>query len=214
MSDINLQLVREFFELQQFHVLTAWRHENLPVDPGPLLFLRNSRVESSKTKPEFLLAPEELCRLDRALVEVRAWHAERFNPSLIEANAILGHVAGPEARAVAESVFGEEAFATILVISELPLSAEPRKKSLGLLRGLGIHHIIEFSSILRECLSRVSPYGNYPTSQSLQTLRLLKRYDFIRDQQLEFPFAGAAPPPLMPVPQDLEAPEIPDDDDL
>ncbi len=195
MSELNMQLVREFFELNLFHVLTHWRHEAFPhvADPGYLLFVEHTNPESRRDV-DFLLRAEDIPFLYRAVVEVRAWHADRFYPSVVENNTVLGHVAGDEIHALAESVFGAEDFTTILVISELPNSAGPRAKTLELLREMDIGHIIEFPTILQDMLSRISADGNYAPSQSLQTLRLLKRYNFIRRQQLEFTFRTEAPP--------------------
>ena len=207
-----MQLVREFFELNLFHVLTHWQHEDLAsrgADPASLLFVEHVRPEGVG-KPEFYLRPEELPLLHRAVVEVRAWHADRFYPSLIQSNPGLGSVAGDETLALGETVFGGADFSTVLVVSELPVSREPRERSLDLLAGLGIGHVLEFSAMLADMLERVNAHGNYAPSQTLQTLRLLKRYQLIRRQQLEFSFAADAPVPSTPPPVDA-AGEVPDD---
>jgi len=190
-----MQFVREFFELNLFHVLTHWQHQDLPrvSDPGSLLFVEHTNPDTLPNL-SFLLGPHDVPQLHRAVVEVRAWHADRFYPSVIESSPILGHVASPEIGAHAQSLFGSPEFSTILVISELPASAAPRERSLELLGGFGIGHVLEFPTILEEMLRRISAHGNYAPSQTLQTLRLLKRYHFIRRQQLEFAFPLEAPP--------------------
>ncbi len=63
-----------------------------------------------------------------------------------------------------------------------------------MLRGFGISHVLEFSAVLADILHRINAYGNYAPSDTLQTLRLLKRYDLVRRQQLEFGFPTEAPP--------------------
>ncbi len=201
MSDLNMQIVREFFELHLFRVLTHWQHEALFAgqhDPSVLLFVERGRGETSARRDveAGLLRPEEVGGIDRAVVEVRAWHADRVYPSVVEGNAVLGHVATAEVRQLAANVFGTEEFATILVISELPTSQKPREKSLHLLRGMGIDHVLEFATVLQDMLQRVNAHGNYAPSQTLQTLRLLKRYGLVRNQQLEFsfPLEPSAPP--------------------
>ncbi|HPA40590.1 MAG TPA: hypothetical protein PKV69_01160, partial [Candidatus Hydrogenedentes bacterium] len=55
----------------------------------------------------------------------------------------------------------------------------------------GMDHVAEFPMILGEILNRLSVQGNYAPSQTLQTMRLLKRYHFIRRQQMEFLFPMA-----------------------
>ncbi|MBW7866258.1 MAG: hypothetical protein GX580_08015 [Candidatus Hydrogenedens sp.] len=209
MSDLNMQLVREFFELNRFYVLPHWRHDELSKSPEntSLLFVEQPRPDPAVT-PGFLLQPGEVASLRRAVVEVRAWHADRFYPSVIESSPILGRVASPEIRDLAAGVFDADDFSTVLVVSEFAASPRPRARALELLQTLGINHVIEFSMMLGDLLNRVSTQGNYAPSQTLQTMRLLKRYQFIRRQQLEMIFTG---PPAEYPPR--TAPHRPGDDD-
>jgi len=206
MSDLNMQIVREFFELHLFRVLTHWQHEALfagQSDPSVLLFVEQNRVDSQQrntgARASFLLRPEEIAQLDRAVVEVRAWHADRVYPSVVEGNAILGHVATPEVRQLAANVFGSEDFVSVLVISEFAASPKPRERAQQLLQGVGIDHVIEFPAVLQDMLQRINAHGNYAPSQTLQTLRLLKRYGLVRNQQLEFAFPMEPMPASIPV---------------
>jgi hypothetical protein len=196
MSDINTQIVREFFELKRFHVMTHWQHEEQrrTAESGSLLFVENPGAVEAGNVP-FLVAPGLVPRLHRAVVEVRAWHGDRFYPSVIESSPVLGHVAEDETRALAKSVFGSNEFQTVLVISELPGSEEQSERSRELLSEYGIDHIIEFSALLEEMLICISAHGHYAPSQTLQSMRLLKRYNLIRRQQLEFTFPGDVPEP-------------------
>jgi len=208
LNDLNMQFVREFFELNLFHVLTHWQHENVPriTDFSCLLFIE--RGQPALPGPvDFVLRPDELIRIQRAVVEVRAWHGDRFYPSIIEASPILGHVALPGTKELAESVLGSPEFATILVVSDLSNAPKYRSRSLELLRGYGIDHVLEFSTLLRDVLNRLSPHGNYAPSQTLQTMRLLKRYNFISNQQLEFRFPGQAFLPELSTDVDTAPPE-------
>jgi len=206
MSDFNVQLVRECFEFHLFQVLPYWQHDPpasgawpaRPSDSPLLLFVENTRPDALR-RVNFLIEPGDVPGLQRAVVEVRAWHADRFYPSLVETNPVLGHVDGEETRLLAERAFGGRDFATVLVISELPASPEPRERALRLLRGLAIDHVVEFPVILEELLNKVSAYGQYSPSATLQTLRLLKRYNLIRRLQLEFAFPTEPPPPQTPL---------------
>lgn len=196
MADLNMQLVREFFELHLFHVLSYWHHDDGPTpmsDQTALLFAENLRPRPLG-QPDFLLRAPQVGQLERVMVEVRAWHADRFYSSLVENNEVLGHVAGAEARGLAGTIFDGNAYSTLLVISELPQGPKQRERALEQLRGLGMDHVLEFPTVLQEMLNRVSAYGNYAPSQTLQTLRLLKRYNLVRRQQLEFAFPLEAPP--------------------
>ena len=196
MGDVNVQLVREFFELNLFQVLTNWHPASRRVRPGEhggQLFVQNTMAQSPRELP-FLVQPADVAAVERAVVEVRAWHGDRFYPSVIEANPVLYEFASRESLALASEVFQGRPFATILVVSELPASAELRVRSLGLLQNTGVGHVIEFAPILRDIVNRVDAYGTYPSSDTLQTLRLLKRYKLVRNQQMEFAFTTEAPP--------------------
>ena len=219
MSDLNVQFVREFFELHLFQVLTYWQHEMpapglpvLPSDSAQQLFVENTRHDPARPA-EFLLDARQLAAIGRAVVEVRAWHGDRFYTSVIEGNPVLGHVASDESRALAERMLGTREFATILVISELPASVDARERSLRLLRELNVDHVMEFPAILEGLLAKVDAYAHYAPSATLQTLRLIKRYNLVRLQQLEFAFAMGPPSVLSPVvaAEPLPDTENPDD---
>jgi len=195
MSDVNVQLVREFFELSMFRVMTRWQHDSLRArgaDHGFQLMVENAGGVST-VEPGFVLRVGEVTALSRALVEVRAWHADRMYASLIEPNSALFDVASEESVNQARQFFGTDDFKKVLVISELPSSAEARQRSVSLIEQAGIDHLIEFPTILRDILDRINPHVSYAPSHTLQTLRLLKRYNFVKFQQLEFPFPTEAP---------------------
>lgn len=187
MSDLSLQLVREYFELSQFQVMTAWRPEDDARDPAPLLLVQQSSSVADEPPP-FLMSAEDAPLLQRAVIDVRAWHADRFYPSVIENNPVLHTVTLPRTQELAVRHFGDAPYRTLLVVSELPQNPEPRKRSLELLAQTGLHHVMEFGSVLQSLLRRISPSANYAPSSTLQTIRLLKRYGFIINQQLEFEF--------------------------
>lgn len=190
MSDLSLQLVREYFELCQFQVMTVWRPDEDARDTSPLLLVQQAEP-ANPGSPPFLLNAEDVPQISRAVIDVRAWHADRFYPSVIENNPVLLTAALPRTQELAMRVFGDQFFRSILVISELPQNAEPRRKSLDLLSRHGLGHVMEFGSILQSLLRRISPSASYAPSSTLQTIRLLKRYGFISNQQLEFDFPRA-----------------------
>lgn len=195
MGDVNVQLVREFFELNLFQVLTNWQQSPRRLRPGEhsgQLFVQNTNVGLPRELP-FLLQPPDLAIIERAVVEVRAWHGDRFYPSVIEANPVLSQFVSEDALALARDIFGGAPFQTILVLSELPASAELRARSLTMLHDCGIGHVLEFPLVLGDLLAKVDEAATYPSSTTLQTLRLLKRYKFIRNQQMEFAFPAEPP---------------------
>jgi len=204
--DVNLQLVREFFELNGFSVLTNWQQsfwreranvgEGLP-ETGTQLFVDNTHPVVMGDLPT-VLGAADVSGIDRAVVHVRAWHADRFYPSVIESSPVLQNFRNDRVLAVARHVFMDQPYATVLVISELPVTMDQRQRSLSLLQDAGIDCLIEFPVLLRSVLDRIGVDGNYAASPTLQTLRLLKRYRFIRNQQLEFSFPTEPPTPTHP----------------
>ncbi len=211
MADVSLQLVRDFLELNLFQVLTNWHQESWrprAAEQSAQLFVQNTRPLSTRETP-LLLTPEDLPLIERAVVEVRAWHADRFYPSVIESNPVLFQFVEPEALSLAREVFAGEPFRTILVVSELPASPEPRARSLDLLRRAGVDHVLEFPTVLQDLFQKVSPNVNYAASPTLQTLRLVKRYRLVRQLQMELPFVmePLAPPHIPAVSADAVDPE-------
>jgi hypothetical protein len=201
MADVNLQLVREFFELNMFAVLTNWQRESLRQrvpDSSLQVFVENVNPVMPH-ELSFVLNPAGIGAVERALVEVRAWHADKFYPSVIESSPVLWQFVSQESLAFAREIFGSRPFKSILVISELPASPEPRARSIQLLQETGIDHVLEFSSVLRDLVDTVSMHENYMSSPTLQVLRLMKRYKLVRDQQLEFAFPNE-PPAAGPLP--------------
>lgn len=211
MSDVNVQLVREFFELNSFRVMTLWQHDSgaRGAEHGLRLFVENVSPVADR-EPGLVLRVGDAVGLHRALVEVRAWHADRLYASLIESNPVLFEVAGAEAREHARGLFGADDFKTILVVSELPTSPEAQARSLAAFQNAGIDHLIEFPTVLHEILDRLNPSVSYAPSLTLQTLRLLKRYGLVRRQQLEFPFPTDPPVLTGTAPVETAEESIPD----
>jgi hypothetical protein len=201
MGDVNVQLVREFFELNLFQVMTNWQQGARRLRPGEnagQLFVQNTNPGLPRELP-FLLHPADLPPVERAVVEVRAWHGDRFYPSVIEANPVLSNFVSDESLAMARDLFAGQPFRTILVLSELPASPELRARSLYLLQQTGVGHVFEFPLVLRDLIDKVDESGNYAASATLQTLRLLKRYKLVRHQQMEFSFSAGGQNPEVAV---------------
>lgn len=201
MSDINMQLVREFFELNLFYVLPHWQFEVDQRDSeymGALLFVEQ-RTPAPPMELDCLLRAGEVRGVQRAVVEVRAWHADRLYPSVIDSNPVFTRVASAQTRALAESIFGGLDFKVVLVVSEFSSAPARRDQAVKSLHAQGIDHVIEFPTMLAETIRLVSVQGSYSPSQTLQTIRLLKRYGFIRRQQMELFFPAPTPDaPVLP----------------
>lgn len=201
MAEIDLQLVREFFELNRFKVHTHWPQHDRDggADSGAQLYVENAAsAEAGETDP--ILQPALLPRLHRAVVEVRPWHTDRFYASLIEANPVLTQFAEPWALGHAQDFFGSDDFKRILVISKLPRTPEQREHVVRRLAQTSVDHVLEFPAILQDLAERTALSGTYTGSPTLQLLQHLKRYRLLRNQQLELSFPRE-PRPAGPSPR-------------
>jgi hypothetical protein len=192
MSDINLQLVKEFFELNGFMILTNRKHQLRKIgadwEYSIELLVGNLNFVEPATEPGFVLEPRNLKAIPRAIVDVKGWHTEVFYPSTIEQGRTLFAFVSPESLKYASRVFKEEPFSKVIVLSELPSNKEILDRSIDVLRKNGIDHVIEFATILKDLISRVQVNYNYTESDTLQLVRLMKRYGLVKDLQMEFMF--------------------------
>ncbi len=188
MSLVNLQVVREFFELNLFHVLTPWKHDAATrTGDGAQLLVVNARPGRSLPLGQ-LIYPVDLPAIPRALVEIHAWHGDRLYPSTLEASPVLTQFAEPRRLGFAREIFNGEPFKTILVVSELPAALEPRTRVIQMLNESPVDHVLEFSSVLRDVLNKVNASEHYGGSVTLEMARVLKRYGLIQQDQMEFGF--------------------------
>ena len=188
MNDLDLQLVREFFELNLFRVMPFWQRS----DRDPHFFVENALAPSAAI-PDFELDAEGLASISRGAVSVRAWHADRFYASVIEANPAVTAFAQRQSHGAARALFGAADYKHILVLSELPVSPAPRAAALQTLARSEVSHVIEFSTVLEGLVRRVGESGTYASSASLQLIQLFKRYRFFQQQQLELGFPMEPP---------------------
>ena len=192
MSDVNLQLVKEFFELNGFMILTNRKHQLRKVgadwEYSIELLAANLDVVEPKKKPGFLLGPRDLKTIQRAIVDVKGWHTEVFYPSTIESARSFFAFVSPESLQYATKIFKGEPFTKVVVLSELPSNKEILERSVDVLRKNGIDHAIEFSTILKDLIMHVQINNNYTESDTLQLVRLMKRYGLVKDLQMEFLF--------------------------
>ena len=73
----------------------------------------------------------------------------------------------------------------LLVVPALPLNPEMRDQSIQLLRDKGVDGVLPFRTLLADLIARVEVNRNYQKSDLLQTIRILKNYDFCKEPQME-----------------------------
>lgn len=192
MSDTNTNLVREFLEANNFSVFTNRKFQLQRAEPAGRysidLMAKNLRYSESSAHLPMRLHAEHMQHIPNCILEVKGWHSYRFSPSLLASSPELFYFVSPKALEYARSVFGNASFRSVLVISEVPATEPVWSKMEGMLREQGVDHVIEFPTILSFLISYVEINCNYVESETLQLLRLLKRYGLVKGLQLELPF--------------------------
>jgi hypothetical protein len=188
MSSVSQGIVREYFELQEFLVLQVRKYiapavrEDEEVD---FLILNPNPGPPAESLP-FVLGPDEVRHVRRAVVVIKAWHTEVFSPAfLTNTPEIFRFMEKKSYQRALKSFAQADALLKILVVSALPEDPAARKESTQILRNKGVDAVISFQTMLAELVRRVQPNRNYENSDLLQTLRVLKNYDFLKDPQLE-----------------------------
>ena len=188
MPAISESIVREYFELHGFFVrqqrkfVAPARRE----DDGADFFMLNPAAEPAGAPLPFVLGDGDLKHISRAMVVVKGWHTETFSPAVLAHAPEIFRFVDPVALKRAAQLFGGgDAVLKVLVVPALPSGGEAREQSIGLLRDKGIDAVLPFSTMLGELIAKIQTNRNYQKSDLLQTLRILKNYDFFKEPQLE-----------------------------
>jgi len=188
MAAVNETIVREYFELhdllvRQFrkHVAPAGREDD-DID----FFVFNPQSRSRADEMPFVLGPDDMPFIHRAIVVIKAWHSEVFSPALLNHAPELFKFLEKRIFQQAVRDFGHEGgLLKILIVPALPQEKLARDQSIAILRSKGIDAVISYRTMLAELVSRVEPNRNYQKSDLLQLIRILKNYDFFKEPQLE-----------------------------
>ena len=189
MSSVNESVVREDFE--QLGYLVSQPRKYVPggrqktADEELDLIVFNPQVKEHKVPEHLIWSTGDLKNVSRAVVGVRGWHTERFYVSRFEQTPdILRFVEEAPIR-FAEKLLGASPIAKILCIPNLPASGGLKDKTCEVLKLKGLDGVISFRTMLLELAGRVDVNVNYEKSDLLQTVRLLKNYDLIKDSQMD-----------------------------
>ena len=191
MSAVGEAITREYFEAHGFlvrqhrkYVVTA---RAKTADEEIDLLVVNPRAEAPPSSGlNFVLGAADLKYVARAIVAVKGWYTESFSPAVIAgAPEILKFTEAGSVKEAAKQIGGDGPLLKLLVVPALPSSDEIRQKSLALLRSNGVDGVLLFRDLLIDLIGRVSTNKNYQKSDVLQTLRLLKNYNLLKEPQLE-----------------------------
>lgn len=188
MPAISESIVREYFELHEFLVRQYRKH----VAPGEKedddidFFVSNPQPQAASGEIPFALQSTDLAFIERAVVVIRPWHRQVFTPAVLNYNPELFRSLGNRSFLQAVRRFGNaRPPLTLMVVPALPEDRTARNESIAILRSKGIDAVISFRTMLADLVAGVNPNRNYQKSDLLQTLRILKSYDFFREPQLE-----------------------------
>jgi len=188
MAAVSESIVREFFELHGFLVCqqrkyTAVRRE---AEEDIDFLVVNHRPVPATTPLPGILGSGDLLQIARAVVVVKGWHTEVFGPSVLTHTPRLVRFLEPKTLKHAVQFFGsEDGLTKLLVVPALPRATESRQQTVASLRSKGVDAVISFATILQDLIDQVEINRNYQKSDLLQTLRILKNYDFFREPQME-----------------------------
>ena len=188
MAAVSEVIVREFFELNGFFVRQQRKFvSNARRDDDEIDFLIwNSHYEPLAEPPPFVLSPQDLSAISRAVVVVKGWHTETFSPGVLANAPEIFRFVEPPVFAQAARAFREDGpLVKILVVPALPQSETARQASIDLLRSKGVDAAIPFRTMLLDLIGQIEVNRNYQKSDLLQMIRILKNYDFFREPQLE-----------------------------
>lgn len=203
MSAIDEDIVREYFEQNGFLVRQVRKYavqsKKKSSDEEMIdLLVLNPAYTRSERKPDFFLFTTELPYVHRAMLSVKGWHTNVFNPATLRNSPDIfrfleQNVQREASRQLAldpeEPGVGDDML-KILVVPGLPTQEPYRSQSVALLKERGVDGIISFRTILQELIGRIEINRNYRKSDTLQIMRILKNYDLLKEPQLDL-FPGA-----------------------
>jgi hypothetical protein len=188
MSGVNETIVREFFEARGFLV----RQQRKFVAPGLQdddeidFFVANPRRRTTPTDLPAVLGAGDTDRLATAAVAVRGWHSEIFSVALLaQEPAVAGFADSARLARSVQALGLEPPLTRILVVPALPQNKPGRDEAVEALRARGVDAILPFRTVLADLIQHTEETRNYAKSDLLQVLRILKKYDLLKDPALE-----------------------------
>ena len=188
MSAVSETIVREYFELHEFLVrqhrkyIAQTKREDDDID----FFVFNPHPLTASAPLPFILSSADLMQVERAIVVVKGWHTETFSSARLASTPEIFRFVGTKVLQQAARVFGENgAPLKILVVPTLPQETQARDASIALLRAKGVDAVIPFRTMLADLVTHTEANRNYQKSDLLQTIRILKNYDFFKEPQME-----------------------------
>jgi hypothetical protein len=195
MSAIDEGIVREYFEQNGFFVRQVRKYQvqarRKTGDEEIDLLVYNPAWRKGARKPGFLLFTNELPFLHRAIVSVKPWHTDVFTPATLKSSPGIFGFLEQNVLSHAVRLFPEEGepgaagVAKILVLPALPTAEPFRSQSVALLQERGVDAVISFRTLLLDLVEKIDAHRNYGKSDTLQVIRILKKYDLLKAAQMD-----------------------------
>jgi len=199
MSTIDEGIVREYFEQNGFLVRQASKYQvqarrKMTSDEEVDLLVYNPAYQRGARKPDFFLFSTELPSIHRAIVVVKGWHTTgHFTPATLKSSPEIFTFLAENVVKEATRFFPVDPdepgnhpdITKILVLPGLPTAEPFHSQSVQMLKERGVDAIISFRTMLFDLIGRIETNRNYRKSDTLQLLRILKIYDFMKEPQLD-----------------------------
>ncbi len=192
MAAVSETIVREYFEglgflVQQPHKYLVMARAKQPTEEVDFLAI-NPLATEVPALPEpgaMVVSGVALKGLPRIMVSLRGWHTDRITPATLETAPEIYRFTDEGSVRDASRRLGAGPLFKVLCLPGLPTTPALATQTLALLREKGVDYVVLFPTMLRELAQQVEVNKNYEKSELLQTLRILKSYGLLKEDQLE-----------------------------
>jgi len=173
MSQASIEIVREFFIINNFFVLKK----------EDILFVKNVQIPSGDRSEKFILPCAEINKtVGNAVVKPISWHTMKFTPGVLSKFPEIFDFLKSNSMEESKKFFRGEDFLKVLVIPSLPASEGLKKESIRIMKEKGIDHLVTFSSIIAGLVEKIESRHVYLSSVN-EVLRVLKFYGFFTEEE-------------------------------
>ena len=178
MSQASVEIVREFFIINNFFVLKK----------EDLLFVKNTIASQAKGGGKFIISGKEIGNnIGNAVVKPISWHTMKFTPGVLSKFPEIFDFLKKPCAEESRKIFRGEDFQKILVIPSLPASETLKEESIKIMKERGIDRLITFSSVISGLIEQIESRHVYLSSVN-EVLRVLKFYGFFTEEEQNLPF--------------------------
>ena len=188
MSAVSEWIVREYFESlgyfvhqpRKYQVVARSKHPDEVID----LIIYNPTITTTDLSDKIIWTGSDMRKVSKAVVNVCGWHTERFSPKVLETSPEIFRFTDSE---VMDNVpvLTDGAPAKILCLPDFPATKSLKNDAITLVKERGVDGVLLFRTMLQELAGSIDVQKMYEKSDLLQILRILKKYDLLKDAQLE-----------------------------